>query len=109
MDSDGIPLRDASVVVLGSGTKVSFTKNEAIFRTILPAGAHSVRVSVPGFKEQTMEVVVKTGRLEHVTFVMGTRHVPDKETEHWLKNLGNAHHSIATVIKYLVIFFSVNL
>jgi hypothetical protein len=99
MDADGTPLREAKVVISNSRSKVSFSKNEAIFRSVVSSGSHTVTVTAPGFGEKTMDVVVMDGRLSHGTFVMGARHVSDMQTESWLKNLCVTHQSIATVIK----------
>jgi Carboxypeptidase regulatory-like domain len=99
MDADGTPLREAKVVISNSRSKVTFSKNEAIFRSVVPSGSHTVTVTAPGFGEKTVDVVVADSRLSHVTIVMGARHVSDMQTESWLKNLCVTHQSIATVIK----------
>lgn len=98
MDADGTPLREAHVVISNSRSKISFSKNEAIFRSVVSSGPHTVTVTTPGFGEKTVEVVVSDGRLSHVTVVMGARHVADMQTESWLKKISETHHSIATVI-----------
>lgn len=100
MDADGIPLREAKVVISNSRSKVSFSKNEAIFRSVVSSGQHTVTVTAPGFGEKIIEVVVMEGRLSHVTIVMGARRVSDMQTENWLHDLSVAHRSIATVIKW---------
>jgi hypothetical protein len=99
MDADGSPLREAKIVISNSRSRVSFSKNEAIFRSVVSSGPHTVTVTAPGFREKTVEVVVVDGRLSHVTVVMGARHASDVHTENWLKNLCVTHQSIATVIK----------
>lgn len=105
MDADGTPLREAHVVISNSRSKISFSKNEAIFRSVVSSGLHTVTVTAPGFGEKSVEVVVSDGRLSHVTVVMGARHVSDMQTENWLQKISETHHSIVTVIKYRFISY----
>jgi hypothetical protein len=99
MDADGTPMREAKVVISNSRSKVSFSKNEAIFRSVVSSGPHTVTVTSPGFAQKTVEVVVLEGRLSHITIVLGARRKSDMRTENWLNDLLATHHSIATVIK----------
>ncbi|XP_065337863.1 carboxypeptidase D-like [Cloeon dipterum] len=99
MDDEGNALREASVVVLGSNSKVTYSMNEAIFRSILPSGEHRVKVSVPGYPEKTLNVTVETGRLKHLEFIMGPSRHYDTKSQNWLNSLCNFYPSVAKLIK----------
>ncbi|XP_059487173.1 carboxypeptidase D-like [Neocloeon triangulifer] len=99
MDDEGTPLREAKVVVVGSSAKVSFSANEAIFRTILPTGVYKLTVTVPSYPEKSIAVTVSPGRLANINFSMGRPRKADLKTQNWLNSLVTNYPSIATLIR----------
>ncbi|XP_049794262.1 carboxypeptidase D-like [Schistocerca nitens] len=63
VDPDGHPVRTAVVTITGSPRTVSVTKNNALFRFILPSGTYTLNVSANGYYHISRNFTVYTEQL----------------------------------------------